>query len=138
MKLYKEKTLKSVILAIRPYAGISAVAYMTLISPIAAVAQTATFNGTADAAGESALTKSASWSNGIAPNNSSAADWEYLLEGDSKNFRSPAAGNVTVYANPFRVGTVGGTGGQFRECNTTKNALTFKNGLVLAKGSFYP
>lgn len=137
MKLYKEKTLKSVILAIRPYAGISAVAYVTLISPFAAMAQTATFNGTEDAVNTSALTKAGSWSNGIAPNDSSAAGYEYLLEGDNNKFRSPTSGNVTVYANPFRVGTVGGTGGQFRECNTTKNALTFKNGLVLAKGSFY-
>ena len=118
----------------------------TFLAPLAALslaaatpvaAATATFTGAADTAGTSALTKSASWSNGIAPNATDAAEWEYLLEGDNQNFRSPALGNVTVYANPFRVGTVGGTVGRFRDCNTTQNVLTFANGLVLANGSFY-
>ena len=118
----------------------------TFLAPLAALslaaatpvaAATATFTGAADTPGTSALMKSASWSNGISPNATGAAEWEYLLEGDNQNFRSPASGNVTVYANPFRVGTVGGTVGRFRDCNTTQNVLTFANGLVLANGSFY-
>lgn len=118
-------------------AAMLAAATLATGAAMPAGAATATFNGTADGAGSSALTKSGSWDNGIAPNEAVAADYEYLLVGDNQNFRSPASGNVTVYANPFRVGTIGGTVGRFRDCNTTKNALTFANGLVLANGSFY-
>ncbi len=123
----QENTLMNTRIMLAPLAALS----------LAAQAETATFLGTEDQANTSALTKSASWSNGIAPTNSAAADYEYLLEGDNTKFRSPPKGSVTVYANPFRVGTVGGTVGRFRDCNTKKNPLKFANGLVLANGSFY-